>query len=260
MPKAKEKPAGYILAVDTSSDILGVGLLPRYTATAATPGDSNPGGEAEMDTENEAIATIEVDAGLHHVEQVMPVVQDLLGIAGVETGELLGLVAAKGPGSFTGLRIGVSLLKGMSAVNDAPLILVPTLEAYAAPYRRVSGLVCAALDARKHRFYVQFFRDGSYLTPALDLTPREAAERGASLMEPGDSLILAGPDAEKLQSGLQNGSDLPNSRLPEIRRRSAVRGLLLEGNRRLLAGERVPDDGGPLYLRGSEAVFPTKRG
>lgn len=257
MPSVTDKPTGYVLAVDTSSDILGVGLLPRYAVAAdgASAGVSHLQSAVELDTESDAIAAIDVDAGLHHVERVMPLVEDILGIAGVEIGELLGLVAAKGPGSFTGLRIGVSLLKGFSAVNDAPLVLVPTLEAFAAPYRQVSGLVCAALDARKQRFYVQFFREGHYLTPALDLTPGEVGERAASLMRRGDTLVLAGPDAAKLhrEAGLADGY------LPEIRRRSAVRGLLVEGNRRLMDGERLPDDGGPLYLRGSEAVFPPKR-
>jgi tRNA threonylcarbamoyladenosine biosynthesis protein TsaB len=251
--KRKRSAVGYLLAVDTSSDILGVGLLPRELP--GEPGSPDTEVTHEGHTESDAVSTIEVDAGLHHVERVMPVVEDLMAIAGVSTTELLGLVAAKGPGSFTGLRIGVSLLKGVSAVGGAPLVLVPTLEAHAAPYREEQGLVCAALDARKQRFYVQFFRNGEYLTPALDLTPGQIAERAASLLLEGERLILAGPDAEKLQGAQQ----IPAAYLPAVRRRSAVRGLLVEGNRRLLAGERLPDDGGPLYLRGSEAVFPGRR-
>ena len=238
----KENILGYLLAVDTSSEILGVGLLPRYEERAV------------IDTESDRIAAIEVDAGLHHVERVMPVVEELLEIRKVSSQEILGLLAAKGPGSFTGLRIGVSLLKGLTAVNGAPIVLVPTLEAFAEPFAGEEGLVLSALDARKGRFYVQFYRRGEYLTPSLDLGPRETEKRAASLLEPGEQLILAGPDGEKLRDQMT----LP-SRLPALRRRSAVRGLLVAGDRRLRAGERLGDEGGPLYLRGSEAVFPGKK-
>ncbi|MFP4301592.1 MAG: tRNA (adenosine(37)-N6)-threonylcarbamoyltransferase complex dimerization subunit type 1 TsaB [Spirochaetaceae bacterium] len=236
--------AGYLMAVDTSSELLGVGLLPRYSE----------GDKPITDTESDKIATIEVDAGLHHVERVMPAVEELLTVHEVNVTDLLGLLAARGPGSFTGLRIGVSLLKGISAVTGAPILLVPTLEAFAEPFAREEGLLLSALDARKGRFYVQFYRRGTYLTPALDLTVPETAERASSLLEPGEPIILVGPDSGKLreQIGL-------SCTLPALRRRSAVRGLLIAGDRRLRAGERLPDEGGPLYLRGSEAVFPRRR-
>lgn len=254
MRPRKVIPHGYVLGVDTSSDILGVGLLPRY---AKTPTESSV--TFVRRSESSEIATMEIDAGLHHVEQLVPTVEALLRRREVSTAELVGLVAAKGPGSFTGLRIGVSLLKGMSGVSGTPLALVPTLEAHALPYSGASELVCSALDARKDRFYVQFFRNGEYLTPALDLTPREAADRGISLLSRQEKVLLVGPDAGKLFDAFQEvGTDL-QPELPGVYRRSAIRGLLIAGDYRLHRGDELPDDGGPLYLRGSEAVFPIKR-
>lgn len=244
MSKQKESISAYLLGVDTSSDILGIGLLPHCAEND----------HSIADTESESISVIEVDAGLHHVERVMPMVEELLAMKKVSPPELLGLVAAKGPGSFTGLRIGVSLLKGFSAVTGAPLVLVPTLEAFAKPFDRAEGLVLSALDARKGRFYVQFYRNGDYLTPALDLSPEETEERAYSLLKPRERLIVAGPNGSELRDRLE----LPCA-LPALRRRSAVRGLLIAGEHRLRAGERLPDGGGPLYLRGSEAVFPSRK-
>jgi tRNA threonylcarbamoyladenosine biosynthesis protein TsaB len=244
MGKQQQKISAYLLGVDTSSDVLGIGLLPHCA-------ENN---QRIADTESESISVIEVDAGLHHVERVMPMVEELLAIKEVRTSQLFGLVAARGPGSFTGLRIGVSLLKGFSAVTGAPLVLVPTLEAFAKPFDREEGLVLSALDARKGRFYVQFYRNGDYLTPALDLSPDETEKRAYSLLEPREKLILAGPNSPELRDRLE----LPCA-LPALRRRSAVRGLLVAGEARIRAGERLPDDGGPLYLRGSEAVFPGRK-
>ncbi|MFW6216009.1 MAG: hypothetical protein ACOC45_08675, partial [Alkalispirochaetaceae bacterium] len=115
------------------------------------------------------------------------------------------------------------------------------------------ALVLSLLDARQARFYVQFFRNGDYLTPALDLSPAAVAERAATLRAPGERLLLAGPDAGRLE-GIEGASPAP------LRRRSAVRGLLVRGEAALLRGQTVAEDVGPLYLRGSEAVFPRRKG
>ena len=250
----KRKPAGQLLAVDTSSDILGVGVLPELDPPI-------------IDPESPEIMTMELDLGLHHVEEVATTVNHLLEIVGLSPDDLTGLIAAKGPGSFTGLRIGASILKGISAVTDAPITLVPTLEAHALPYRNSPGLVCALVDARKSRFYVQFFRGGEYLTPALDLPADKILERAATLRRPEEQLLLIGPDASKLGEPTSGsrldqsvGSEIGPVTVTPIRRRSAVRGLLMAGAAQLEHGEVLPDKGGPLYLRGSEAVFPRKRG
>lgn len=241
--KRRTEVTSYLLAVDTSSELLGVGLLPLHPDTPS-----------QVDAESREILSIEVDAGLRHVERVMPLVEELLAIAEVAVKELSGLVAPKGPGSFTGLRIGVSLLKGLSAATDTPITLVPTLEAFAAPFVSDPGLVCSVLDARKGRFYTQFFRAGEYLTPALDLTPQEIEARGAGLLKEGESLTLAGPDGDKLAALMEM-----EAILPPLRRRSAVRGLLARGRVQLADRHHLSDDGGPLYLRGSEAVFPSRK-
>ncbi|MFW5811673.1 MAG: tRNA (adenosine(37)-N6)-threonylcarbamoyltransferase complex dimerization subunit type 1 TsaB [Alkalispirochaetaceae bacterium] len=241
--KEERNALGYLLAVDTSSALLGVGLMPHYQGDRA----------GHIDTESEQIRSLEIDAGLGHVERLAPAVEELLELTGVSPGELLALVAPRGPGSFTGLRIAVSLIKGMAAATGAPIILVPTLEAYAEPLRGEQALVLSLLDARQARFYVQFFRNGDYLTPALDLSPAAIAGRAATLRAPGERILLAGPDAGRLE-GIEGASPAP------LRRRSAVRGLLVRGEAALLRGQTVAEDVGPLYLRGSEAVFPRRKG
>ncbi|WP_263786782.1 tRNA (adenosine(37)-N6)-threonylcarbamoyltransferase complex dimerization subunit type 1 TsaB [Salinibacter grassmerensis] len=109
--------------------------------------------------------TVVAEAHLHrprvHAERLTPLVEDLLGHAGVATGALDAVAASMGPGSYTGLRIGVSTAKGWALAADAAFVGVPTLEAYAAQLRPVAApgdVVCALLDARRDEVYAGAYR------------------------------------------------------------------------------------------------------
>ena len=86
-----------------------------------------------------------------------------------------------GPGSFTGLRIGLSMAKGFALATGLPMIGVPTLEAYAHAIGRRCGLVCPVLDARKKEIYGAGFRwtgEGLFqVRGATVLSPRSFAEQ-----------------------------------------------------------------------------------
>ena len=109
--------------------------------------------------------TVVAEAHLHrprvHAERLTPLVEDLLGHAGVATEALDAVAASMGPGSYTGLRIGVSTAKGWALAADAAFVGVPTLEAYAAQLRPVAApgdVVCALLDARRDEVYAGAYR------------------------------------------------------------------------------------------------------
>lgn len=93
-----------------------------------------------------------------HAQTLLPLIDDTLGAAGTALAEL-GLIAVSiGPGSFTGLRIGLSVAKGVALATGVALIGVPTLEAMALAAGPRTGLVCPLLDARKHEVYGACFR------------------------------------------------------------------------------------------------------
>ncbi len=105
------------------------------------------------------------EAHLHrpriHSERLTPLIEDVLAHGGVDASALDAIAVSMGPGSYTGLRIGVSTAKGWALSTQADLIGVPTLEAYAAQLRPVvqpNDVVCALLDARRDEVYAGAFR------------------------------------------------------------------------------------------------------
>jgi tRNA threonylcarbamoyladenosine biosynthesis protein TsaB len=96
-----------------------------------------------------------------HAERLTPLVEDVLGHAGGERAALDAVAVSMGPGSYTGLRIGVSTAKGWALATEADLVGVPTLEAYAARLQPVAArgdVLVALLDARRDEVYAGAYR------------------------------------------------------------------------------------------------------
>ena len=90
---------------------------------------------------------------MHHSERLVPMVQQVLADAGVTLGDLHGVAVASGPGSFTGLRIGMGLAKGLCMAAGLPLLPVPTLAGMALGAGCEGLPVCPMLDARRGEVY-----------------------------------------------------------------------------------------------------------
>jgi tRNA threonylcarbamoyladenosine biosynthesis protein TsaB len=202
------------------------------------------GGVALLDDER-LVAEYLLDVSVTHSERLMSAVDRVLADARWSARELTGLAVAIGPGSFTGLRIAVSTVKGLALALDLPIAAVPTLDAMAAALPWAALPVCPVLDARKGEVYASRYRwDGRAMQREweyLALSPEELAER---LTEP---VILAGDGASSIRS--------PHARLVSPPRRlpsPACVGTL--GVDRLRRGETVGAAAlAPLYLRPSEA-------
>ena len=103
--------------------------------------------------------------GLTHSRTLMPMVEAMLQNAELTLAELDALAVATGPGSFTGLRIGVSALKGLAWAADKPCLGVSTLEAMAYNLAHLDALLVCAMDARRHQIYNALFQaQGGALT------------------------------------------------------------------------------------------------
>ena len=114
---------------------------------------------AVYDTEKQQIlGSTVINNKLTHSVTLMPVVRDLVRNAELSMEDIGLFAVANGPGSFTGLRIGISAVKGLAFALSKPCAAVSTLEAMAYNVTAYDCVVCAAMDARCNQVYVALFR------------------------------------------------------------------------------------------------------
>ncbi len=108
------------------------------------------------------LAEYTLNIALTHSERLMAGIDRLLADTSLTIHQVQGIALSIGPGSFTGLRIGASTMKGLAYALGVPVVGVPTLDALAQNMRYASGQVCPILDARKKEVYAALFRgDGA---------------------------------------------------------------------------------------------------
>ncbi|MCG0278761.1 MAG: tRNA (adenosine(37)-N6)-threonylcarbamoyltransferase complex dimerization subunit type 1 TsaB [Thermanaeromonas sp.] len=196
------------------------------------------------------------NTGRHVSRQILSLISLLLKQTGVEFEDLEGIAVALGPGSFTGLRVGVATAKALSHASGKPLAGVPTLDALALNAAGVTGLICPVVVARREEVYTALYRwqEGRLcrLIPYQAVTPASWVGYLASYNEPvyflGDGVQ---PFEESWESLKEKAVFLP----PENSFPRAAHIARL-GRERLSRGER--DDIfqlKPLYLRPPAAVY-----
>jgi tRNA threonylcarbamoyladenosine biosynthesis protein TsaB len=202
------------------------------------------GGVALLDDER-LVAEYLLDVSVTHSERLMAAVDQVLAGARWPPRTLDALAVAIGPGSFTGLRIAVSTVKGLAVALGIPIAAVPTLDAMAAALPWAALPVCPVLDARKGEVYASLYRwDGEAMRREWDYLALAPEALAARLTEP---VILLGDGAPAIQS--------PHARaLPAPRRVPSPACVGALGLDRLRRGDTVAAAAlEPLYLRPSEA-------
>ena len=134
-------------------------------------------------TENGAVlASAYQNRGLTHSVTLMPLIDGMLRTAGLSLDDIGLIAAANGPGSFTGLRIGVSAAKGLAWAKELPCCGVSTLAAMARNLAHMEGLIVCAMDARRDQVYNALFlaHDG--------ILTRQCPDRAISLAELSEEL------------------------------------------------------------------------
>lgn len=114
---------------------------------------STPAGGVALAEDERLLAVRYFDVGLQHSRRLFIDVEEVLRLAGASARQVAAVAVTAGPGSFTGLRLGLSAAKGFCLGTDAALVTVPTLEALAARVPFCGRPVCALLDARKGEVY-----------------------------------------------------------------------------------------------------------
>ena len=102
-------------------------------------------------TENGILAEYSVDYLKTHSQTLLPMIDEVLRMTDTDKQEIDAIAVSEGPGSFTGLRIGVATVKGLAAALRKPVIAVPTLQMLAGNFLGNSGLICPMMDALRRR-------------------------------------------------------------------------------------------------------------
>ena len=103
------------------------------------------------------IASAYTNVKLTHSQTLMPMIESTLSSSKTDINEVDGFAISSGPGSFTGIRIGISAVKGLAAVKKTPCVAVSTLFAMAQNYSDTDCIICAVMDARCNQLYNAIF-------------------------------------------------------------------------------------------------------
>ncbi len=195
-----------------------------------------------------------INTGLTHSQTLLLMAEQVLKNCNIAPEEVEAVAVAAGPGSFTGVRIGVAAAKGFAWAREIPCYGVSTLEAMALQLGMQNGIILPVMDARRSQVYTALFRvDAGCLTRMMDdcaISLEELKEKIKTLEEPiflvGDGSILCYNTLKEAVSTLV----LP----PEHCMHQRAAGVGLGANAKILAGE--PGDANalqPNYLRLSQA-------
>ena len=198
------------------------------------------------------LASLSLTGNVTHSRRLFAAIDHLMGEAEVDWPAIAGIGVSLGPGSFTGLRIGMATAKGLAAAAGKPLFGVSTLDSLAA--RCVtSKLICTVLDARKKEVYAAFYRckENGYSERISDMTVMAPEKLADSISEPvvmvGDGAMAYETLFKKL---LGDKVILAPSQLhePSASSLGMLAGEMFESGAQLDLAEAVP-----VYIRSSDA-------
>lgn len=197
-------------------------------------------------TDGEKIIKSEfINAGLTHSETLLPMIKRVMDGRSVK--ELEAIAVTVGPGSFTGVRIGVATVKGLAFADNIPCVGVSTLEAIAYNFSDTDCTVCAVMDARRNQFYNAIFEIKNGCVNRICPDRAISAEDLKKELSAYGSVIIAGDGAELCHKLLS----LENAVLADTGRRYQ-NGIGVSraaaDKKRITSAELVP-----VYLRPSQA-------
>lgn len=115
-------------------------------------------GSVALTDDNELVAEYQIGIKATYSDTLFPMIDHILKNANVSIQEVDAFALAKGPGSFTSLRIGISVIKGLALANNKPVIAIPSLDALAHNMCFSNMLICPLIDARRDEVYTAFYK------------------------------------------------------------------------------------------------------
>ena len=197
----------------------------------------------------DAVVSAVYAVGMKQSETLLPAIDGIVSKAGIRIAELDYTALCAGPGSFTGLRHAFAALKAVEQATGVPVYGIPTLEAYAYPYRSLPLPVVSVIDAKKNRFYAAVFESGTELLTSGDYE----IEAVLASLKGVQEAVCTGPDAKRFKDAAEqsgSGTKLYALDFSEC----TTDALFALAEQKIAKGEKpLADYDGPLYLRASEA-------
>jgi len=168
---------------------------------------------AALSQNGKTVAVKELQANNIHAGSLTLFIQDVMSVAGMSYSQLDAISVSKGPGSYTGLRIGVSTAKGLCFALDKPLIAIPTLnmmaKGFLKAYPDFGGLVCPMIDARRMEVFTALF--DSTLSTLEDVSAKIIDEHSYVDQLDHNKIMFLGDGAEKCAVAIQHPNALFNA-------------------------------------------------
>jgi tRNA threonylcarbamoyladenosine biosynthesis protein TsaB len=159
-------------------------------------------GSIALSTATELLAEFQLGIKTSYSEKLLPAIDHVLYMSNTALQDIDAFAIAQGPGSFTSLRIGMSVIKGLSLATNKPLITVSSLDGLAHNMFASNDLICPLLDARRHEVYTAFYKkDGNALRR---LCPDRALRPEMLLEEIHEDVVFLGDGSERYRQLIGN--------------------------------------------------------
>jgi tRNA threonylcarbamoyladenosine biosynthesis protein TsaB len=201
--------------------------------------------------ENDGLFSTKVlDIGMHQSERILPEIQTVLQDVKLTPQEIQFACLCKGPGTFTGLRLAYSALKGIQLSFGFPIYAFDSLETYALPFFELNKTILSCIDAKKKRFYASVFRQKNLVVGPVD----EEITSIKKYIDPEEEILLTGPDANYFAEEYQSVNPAQKFIVIESKNINSSWQLLKLGNLNFEKKQPgIKDFEGPVYIRPSEA-------
>lgn len=188
-----------------------------------------------------------------HSVILMTIIEDLIKFNKLTIQDIDGYIVSKGPGSFTGLRIGMATIKGLSFGSNKPYVSVSSLDALAYSVANFDGIICPIMDALRNSVYTALYKfENNNLEKIADYSALDLDELISLIKEKNEKVIFIGDGLDKYKDYLKE--NCPNCYFPPAHLNIVRASSLCElGSRLLEAGEYDDTNSGPIYLKKSQA-------
>ena len=194
-----------------------------------------------------------------HSETLLPMLDEIVKMTGVDPKELSAIAISGGPGSFTGLRIGAASAKGLGLALDLPLIHVPTLDAMALNIYSSNALIVPIMDARRNQVYTGIYKNTAKLEVIRESMAISIDELLDILRETDregkiERIVFLGDGVPVFREYIDENFEISHDFAPANLNRQRASNIAMLGMEMFKEGKTmVSDDMRPEYLRKSQA-------